>query len=407
MKKILFVFCCFWAAMSAVRAQHEPIKHSDSLRFYKHAEAVVRDAPFIFKGQEIAQKAIRGKGNEVIAVTQLRIIEVIKGDIAVGDTVEFSYLLGNGIWNNDELAGMESHGQGKEVVWENINKPMYFFCKSYLHKPYFMNTKKTFSLYSERPFSVSGTSDGLWFSYLTFKTEYNFLNYINKILAPKAEVIMPIKVITPLKDKKKKKTSQKKIMNEMGIRQMMPSKVFNIRTTDSSDNLDTYNTAHDGWYAMSVYIQGSLTEASFLKSYQFDIQYDDFYFYPNAATDDTKIKVEMIDIGSLPTCGTAGVNYPFYTQTVTSLGVDKLRVKVTYATIDNGTACNGSNYRLTFGPIILGHNIKFKAVNSAITCMPSVGKIIPNSVIALYDNVTTHNAPATTSTTPYLFPFGR
>jgi hypothetical protein len=66
--------------------------------------------------------------------------------------------------------------------------------------------------------------------------------------------------------------------------------------------------------------------------------------------------------------------------------------------------CAGRIFRFKF-PGSIPYKIKFKAQNSAITCMPSVGQIVPNSFVALYDNVSAENDPATTSTTPYLIQY--
>ena len=245
MKKMILFFCCYVAAMSVASAQHEPVNLPGSAAFVKHVESVVRDAPFIFKGVEIKENAVRGKGNEVIAVFQLYVMEVIKGNIAVGDTVEFSYSLGDGIWNKNDLVEMPQHGYQPNVSWGNSNEPTYYFCKESNPNLYFKNTKQSFNLQSKYPFSL-GTSNGRWFSALTFKTEYHFLNYINKILAPK-EIITP----KPEPQKIKSKKKQGKGDNDTGMIEYMPAKTLNIHVTDSTDNLDAYNSDQTGWYRLS------------------------------------------------------------------------------------------------------------------------------------------------------------
>jgi hypothetical protein len=88
MKKILFVFCCFWAAISAVRAQNQ----YDPIAAQKRSEQVMRNAPFVFKVKQMDTKDFRVSENQVWATVRLVVLEVFKGDnLKIGDTIEIHY----------------------------------------------------------------------------------------------------------------------------------------------------------------------------------------------------------------------------------------------------------------------------------------------------------------------------
>jgi predicted Zn-dependent protease len=140
---------------------------------------------------------------------------------------------------------------------------------------------------------------------------------------------------------------------------------------------------------MYLDIKGSGSEDSFLNYYQFDVTYDNFYFYPNAYNDATKIQIAMNYSLAFP----ADCNgQSCYIQSVTPVAGynNKFTVKVAIRQLTN---CGSFTYFHTvFKSIpIIQYTIKFKAVNPAITCMPSVGKI--SNIKAVYDNVASEELP--------------
>ena len=79
MKNLLTLVALLCATLlpSALLAQHEPLNHPDSLRFYKAADEVVRNAAFIFRGEFLAEKAVKGKpawddNHTVIVIKQIK-----------------------------------------------------------------------------------------------------------------------------------------------------------------------------------------------------------------------------------------------------------------------------------------------------------------------------------------------
>ncbi len=163
----------------------------DSLHILRHTDSVVQNAPFIFKAEIINEKAVRGEKDEVIAVGQLRVIEVVKGNITVGDTVEYSYSQGFAYWNPNGSYDFPIHSSHLDVYWGGAYNPIYYFAKTVTSKPYFEKSKKAFVLFSEKPFSIcSYDYFGLAFGHVKFDTEALYFNYINKLLTPK-EVVKP------------------------------------------------------------------------------------------------------------------------------------------------------------------------------------------------------------------------
>ena len=71
----------------------------------------MRGAPLIFKGDKLAEKTIRSPNDEVIFICQIRIIDVIKGNIKIGDTVEVSYSLGWARWSEKGGFSFTIHSQ--------------------------------------------------------------------------------------------------------------------------------------------------------------------------------------------------------------------------------------------------------------------------------------------------------
>ncbi len=190
----------------------------------------------------------------------------------------------------------------------------------------------------------------------------------------------------------------------MGKVEYLPAKTLTVSVTDSATNLSNYNTANNGWYSLNLHIDGSPNETSFLKSYQFDITYNNFYFYPNAATDTTKIKVGL-SAYVLPNCVTsANMIYDYYVQSITPLAANKFRVKLELTPIASASVPCPTITRFSFNNVnVIPYEIRFKAVNSAINCMPSIGHV--SNFVALYDNVATASDPVTTSVTNYLIQY--
>jgi hypothetical protein len=268
MKQILFLICvalmCATLLPAIIIAQPSSVFFpKDSLRIMRHADSVVQNAPFIFRGEIINQKAVRGENDNVIAVGQLRVIEVVKGNVSVGDTVEFSYSQGFAFWRDSTNYSFPNHGYQPDVRWGNINKPIYYFANKSNIKPYFNSSKQAFILFSERPFSVCTYDNGLFFGHIHFNKDYEFFNYLNKLLTPK-EVVKP-KEKPNKKAKRNKKTKQNKNTgNTTGEVEYMPVKTLTISTSDSTFNLNNYNTVNNGWYSINLGINGSPNEISFL-----------------------------------------------------------------------------------------------------------------------------------------------
>jgi hypothetical protein len=90
MKKILFIFCCFWAAMCAARAQNQHMygkyDMSDPNQFN---EAVFSDAPIAFEYKLLYTTSFTDKDSLVeYYAYHLRIKHVLKGEgLKIGDTV--------------------------------------------------------------------------------------------------------------------------------------------------------------------------------------------------------------------------------------------------------------------------------------------------------------------------------
>ena len=77
-----------FATNNALLAQNMAVNRPDSMRTLRQAEAVVQNAPLIFKAKTIQVKGTRGANNDVIQVRQLCIIDVIKGNLKINDTIE-------------------------------------------------------------------------------------------------------------------------------------------------------------------------------------------------------------------------------------------------------------------------------------------------------------------------------
>jgi hypothetical protein len=401
MKKVICSLLWLFMATTALLAQPLPINHPDSSRFFAEAVAVVQNAPLIFKATKMRSRVVRSDKDEVIFIQQLRVHEVIKGNIKENDIVEVSYSLGWAQWDEKGNFTFPLHSYHPDVHWGNVSMPIYYFCKPLTTKPYLENSTRCFSLYSESPFSVA-TFDAdeninpEWISIIYFNggirfhKEANFLNFLNKALTPQ-----PIKVIKTIrKSKNKHKRSVGTIEGDRY--QLMPQKVFNIYVLDSTSNL-TFRL-QNGWYGM-IMQTNSPTANSFLRELQIDVTYDNFYFYPNACLDTSKIKISPWGYFAGNGYNCQGGFKPSYTTTVTPLTANKFRLKITLINY-SALGCS-SIYRLSIPTAYTQlYDIRFKLVNPAITCMPSVGSI--SNVIAKYDDVPNDNSPWITTPTNFL-----
>jgi Secretion system C-terminal sorting domain len=395
MKPILFSICvtfiCAMLLPATLVAQPSSVLFpKDSLRIMRHADSVVQNAPFIFRGSEISQKTVRGEDDQVIAVYQLQVIEVVKGNISIGDTVEVSFSLGWAFWRDSINFTFPRHGYHPDIYLGNPSFPRYYFGKMQENKPYFENSKKSFVLFSERPFSMCTYENGLYFSKIHFNKDYEFFNYMNKLLTPK-------EIVKPKINKKAKKQSKKMDSKTSGI-EYLPAKTLTVSAGDSTANLSTYNANQDGWYPFNISFSKIGTEVSYLRSIYFEIKYDTLYFPTNVANDIAKIQITRSNNGFNDCSGNL-----FYTQSVTNVARNKIGITFKLKSVP---PCSFPNpFRFGFGQSggVIVYSMKLKALNSAITCMPSVGSV--SNVNAVYDNVTVMNAPFTTDTTKYLIQY--
>ena len=125
------LLCLLFVLLSdTLVAQPLPINHPDSLRILQKGEDVVRNAPLIFKGSNVHERVIRSPEDKVIVIRQVRVSDVIKGNIKTNDLVEVSYSLGWAMWDKGGRFSFPMHPYHPDVYWGNGNMPAYYFCKN-------------------------------------------------------------------------------------------------------------------------------------------------------------------------------------------------------------------------------------------------------------------------------------
>jgi hypothetical protein len=199
MKQILFLCCCFLAAMSAAQAQIMPEQH-DSTYYRKEADAVVQNAPLILRVRGLKAKALRGSKDEAIIKRQYLVLEVFKGNAVVGDTLEIEDNLGQMQWRPDGTYMPYMHYQYNGPT-SGVNAPYFIFCNDIDYKTptYYKNSKGLVSFYSDKFASMAiameyeeanpDIKNIIQFNHLWFGRENDWINYLNRMIAPKERVV--------------------------------------------------------------------------------------------------------------------------------------------------------------------------------------------------------------------------
>ena len=144
MKKILFYLILF---TNTATAQVETLLH-DSIYWHKEGERVIRNAPFVFKGRILRQGAARVNKTEAWVVEQIIVTEVFKGNLAVGDTVEYQNNTGCS-FRADRSMDCPMHNPSPPIVSRGDAVQQYFFFKPSALPRYLKGSSRVFQFFNE------------------------------------------------------------------------------------------------------------------------------------------------------------------------------------------------------------------------------------------------------------------
>jgi hypothetical protein len=222
MKKNLFVFCCFWAVLSAVQAQGY-----DTLAAQKHSRRIMSNAPFVFKAKQMDTKDFRVSENQVWATVRLVVSEVFKNNnLKIGDTVEIHY---NTYCIYDKFGRLDCSGHlppNPRLVGEWGEQ--YCFLDTINQSNIFENSKGSFKLYDKVNCTAHERRDSRDSIVLAFLYNYPTEGVFLKTLY---ECLKPIKLEnTEIKSeiKRKNKRNKKKIGGARSKIEYLPAKTLII-----------------------------------------------------------------------------------------------------------------------------------------------------------------------------------
>ncbi len=148
MKKILVLILTLVSIVDRTNAQQLETPSHDSMYWHREGERVIRDAPFVFKGRILRQGAARVNKTEAWVVEQILVTEVFKGNLAVGDTVEYQNNTGCS-FRADRSMDCPMHNPSPPIVSRGDAVQQYFFFKPSALPRYLKGSSRVFQFFNE------------------------------------------------------------------------------------------------------------------------------------------------------------------------------------------------------------------------------------------------------------------
>jgi Secretion system C-terminal sorting domain len=359
MKKILFVFCCFWAVLSVAQAQGY-----DTLAAQKHSRRIIRNAPFVFKARQLGgdyTSFYKRYTNQAWLSIRWVVVENFKGGLSIGDTIETHHTAGC-YYNERNSVDCPMHGtRHYDLAGEWTDQ--YFFGDTVNHSNIFKSSKRALKFYDD--ISCAGYEKRYWGESPVDSTVFTFISVYpteGVFLKTLYECLKPIKtenIELKFEIKRQNKRNKKKIGGT-------PTKVMPTATLNVYPSFYRVGgTNVNGTWLLKINITSP--DSSFVREMSADFTYDTRYFPTNLASNPSFWSF----VPPLETAYVNGVSVPAYTMTMTNVAANKIRVTVKLV----GNSNLVFKIKPTPAPEQSLLAIEFKPLNHNLTCLTPFGII--------------------------------